>query len=100
MHKRAHPRHYRSEYVRGYLHRQADVYSLPGWSQLVIPYIYRVNEKTTNTTETTNTTVGERLCYEYFSIKLSEVVSVVLVVFVVFKISNELLVLKSQTGYW
>ena len=42
MHNRAHPRHYRSEYVRGYLHRQADVYSLPGWSQLVIPYIYRV----------------------------------------------------------
>ena len=30
-HNRAHPRHYRSEYVRGYLHRQADVYSLPGW---------------------------------------------------------------------
>ena len=29
-HYRAHPRHYRSEYVRGYLHRQADVYSLPG----------------------------------------------------------------------
>ena len=23
MHYRAHPRHYRSEYVRGYLHRQA-----------------------------------------------------------------------------
>ena len=45
MHNRAHPRHYRSEYVRGYLHRQADVYSLPGWSQLVIPYIYRVNPK-------------------------------------------------------
>ena len=43
MHNRAHPRHYRSEYVRGYLHRQADVYSLPGWSQLVIPYIYRVS---------------------------------------------------------
>ena len=42
MHNRAHPRHYRSEYVRGYLHRQADVYSIPGWSQLVIPYIYRV----------------------------------------------------------
>ena len=62
MHNRAHPRHYRSEYVRGYLHRQADVYSLPGWSQLVIPYIYRVNEKTTNTT-------GERLCYEYFKRK-------------------------------
>lgn len=57
-----------------------------------------MKEKTTNTTDTTNTT-GERLCYEYFSIKLSEVVSVVLVVFVVFKISNELLVLKSQTGY-
>ena len=53
-----------------------------------------MKEKTTNTTDTTNTT-GERLCYEYFSIKLSEVVSVVLVVFVVFKISNELLVLKS-----
>ena len=47
-----------------------------------------MKEKTTNTTDTTNTT-GERLCYEYFSIKLSEVVSVVLVVFVVFKISNE-----------
>ena len=43
MHYRAHPRHYRSEYVRGYLHRLADVYSLPGWSQLVIPYIYLVN---------------------------------------------------------
>ena len=58
-----------------------------------------MKEKTINTTDTTNTT-GKRLCYEYFSIKLSEVVSVVLVVFVVFKISNELLVLKSQTGYW
>lgn len=43
MHYRAHPRHYRSEYVRGYQHRHADVYSLPGWSQLVIPYIYLVN---------------------------------------------------------
>ena len=32
IHNRAHPRHYRAEYVRGYLHRQADVYSLPGWS--------------------------------------------------------------------
>ena len=42
MHNRAHPRHYRSEYVRGYLHRQADVYSLPGWSLLTIPYVYRV----------------------------------------------------------
>ena len=31
MHYRAHPRHYRAEYVRGYQHRQADVYSLPGW---------------------------------------------------------------------
>ena len=30
MQNRAHPRHYRSGYVRGYLHRQADVYSLPG----------------------------------------------------------------------
>ena len=57
-----------------------------------------MKEKTTNTTDTTNTT-GERLCYEYFSIKLSEVVFVVSVVFVVFKILNELLVLKSQTGY-
>ena len=27
MHYRAHPRHYRAEYVRGYQHRQADVYS-------------------------------------------------------------------------
>ena len=27
---RAHSRHYRSEYVRGYQHRQADEYCLPG----------------------------------------------------------------------
>ena len=54
MHNRAHPRHYRFEYVRGYLHRQADVYSLPGWSQLVIPYIYRVNQKHINLTNEKN----------------------------------------------
>ena len=76
MHNRAHPRHYRSEYLRGYLHRQADVYSLPGWSQLVIPYIYRVNEKTTNTTDTTNTTVKD-YATNILSVKLSEVVSVI-----------------------
>ena len=35
MHYRAHPRHYRAEYVRGYLHRQADVYSPPGYSAFV-----------------------------------------------------------------
>ena len=35
MHYRAHPRHYRAEYVRGYLHRQSDVYSPPGYSAFV-----------------------------------------------------------------
>ena len=58
MHNRAHPRHYRSEYVRGYLHRQADVYSLPGWSQLVIPYIYRVNDNTDNLSQYNNANEG------------------------------------------
>ena len=36
IHNRAHPRHYRAEYVRGYLHRQADVYCLPGKTLLAI----------------------------------------------------------------
>ena len=58
MHNRAHPRHYRSEYLRGYLHRQADVYSLPGWSQLVIPYIYRVNDNTDNLSQYNNANEG------------------------------------------
>ena len=58
MHNRAHSRHYRSEYVRGYLHRQADVYSLPGWSQLVIPYIYRVNDNTDNLSQYNNANEG------------------------------------------
>ena len=65
MHNRAHSRHYRSEYVRGYLHRQADVYSLPGWSQWVIPYIYRVIQK--KSFFFGHYIIKQYFCYTFFS---------------------------------
>ena len=36
----------------------AYVYSLPGWSQLVIPYIYRVNDNTDNLSQYNNANEG------------------------------------------
>ena len=45
MQNRAHPRHYRSEYVRGYQHRQADVYSLPGWLLQLFPMKYLLSRE-------------------------------------------------------
>ena len=44
---RAHSRHYRSEYVRGYLHRKRCV--LPSWLLSIIPYGFIHLELSSNT---------------------------------------------------
>ena len=48
MNYRTHPRYYRSEYIRGYQHRQADVYILPGWLLQIFPMKYLLSPKTSD----------------------------------------------------